>query len=168
MIISLVILIIALPIFGYIKFFNQTALNSQTNTKPIEFEIIKIDSEWRLKSNYNYSTYKGIINSESDFSKLWNSMINVYDELRGEINPNRPIIPTVDFNNYSVIWYADKGKNASFSTATEMIEYDDHIEIHITNFYSDFGSSHLNLWKIPKTTKPVKFIEESKYEERGP
>jgi len=148
----------------------EVPIASVGEPQSVSFKKVDLHSDWRLKSSYNYSTYKGTFQNENELKKVWGSMVNAYDELQAfweKKNENQPVMPVISFNKNSVIWYADRGVSASFVTMDEVIEYDDFIEAHIVLFYSDFGSSHLNLWTIPKTDKPVQFIETREYEERG-
>ena len=81
---------------------------------------------------------------------------------------NNEPVPEINFSKYSVIWYANRGSGASFVESIEVIGELDKVVTKIGVYYSDFGSSHLNLWKIPKTNKDVVFEESKKYETRGP
>ena len=98
-------------------------------------------------------------------------MVNAYDEQQAfwkKKHENQPIMPMIDFSKHSVIWYADRCSNASFTTMKEVLEYDNFIQAHVSPFYSDFGSSHLNLWTIQKTDKEIQFVETKEYEQGGP
>ena len=139
--------------------------------KPVSFEKVSLHSDWRLKSSFNYSTCKGIFRNENELKRVWGSMVNAYDELQAfweKKHENQPIMPIIDFPKYSVVWYADRCSDASFTTMKEVLEFNDFIQAHLIPFYSDFGSSHLNLWTIPKTDKEVRFVETKEYEQRGP
>lgn len=150
-----------------------TAINQQeplNEPKPVSFEKINLHGDWRLKSSFNYSTCKGIFRNENELKKVWGSMVNAYDELQmfwEKKHENQPIMSIIDFSTYSVIWYADRCSNASFTTMKEVLEYNDFIQAHVVPFYSDFGSTHLNLWTILKTEKEVRFVETKEYEQRG-
>ncbi|MBP9728195.1 MAG: hypothetical protein KBD27_02330 [Candidatus Moranbacteria bacterium] len=138
--------------------------------QPLIFEKVNLHSDWRLKSSFNYSTYKGIFRNENELKKVFGSMVNAYDEQQAfweKKHEPQPVMPVIDFSKYSVIWYADRGSNASFTTLKKVLEYNDFIEAQVTPFYSDFGSSHLNLWTIPKTDKEIRFVETKEYEQGG-
>ena len=139
--------------------------------KSVSFEKINLHSDWRLKSSFNYSTCKGVFRNENELKKVWGSIVNAYDELQAfweKKHENQPIMPIIDFSKYSVIWYADRCNNASFTTMKNVLEFNDFIQAHVIPFHSDFGSSHLNLWTIPKTDKEIRFVETEEYEQRGP
>jgi len=158
---------------GWVHIISVTTNQQQPITEPksVPFEKVNLHSDWRLKSSFNYSTYKGIFRNENELKKVFGSMVNAYDELQAfweKKHEPQPVMPVIDFSKYSVIWYADRGSNASFTTLKEVLEYDDFIEARVTPFYSDFGSSHLNLWTIPKTDKDIRFVETKEYEQRGP
>jgi len=152
----------------------ETATNQQepvSEPRPVQFEKVNLHSDWWLKSSFNYSTCKGIFRNENEFKKVWGSMVNAYDDLQAfweKKHENQPVMPIIDFSKHSVIWYADRCSNASFTTMKEALEYDDFIQAHVIPFYSDFGSSDLNLWTIPKTEKEIRFVETKEYEQRGP
>ena len=151
----------------------ETATNQQepvSEPREVQFDKVNLHSDWRLKSSFNYSAYKGIFRNENELKKVFGSMVNAYDELQAfweKKHEPQPVMPIIDFGKYSVIWYADRGSNASFTTLKEVLEYDDFIEARVIPFYSDFGSSHLNLWTIPKTDKEIRFVETKEYEQRG-
>ena len=137
----------------------------------ILFQEANLHADWRLKESYDYSIYSGIFRTEVELKNVWKYMVNAYDEVSGlpfPKNPNQPMMPQIDFDKYSVVWYADNGSNASFVTMNKVVEYQNLIEAHLTLFYSDFGSSHLNLWTIPKTDKKIRFVETKEYEQREP
>lgn len=137
----------------------------------ISFQKVDLHSDWRLKQSFDYSTYSGIFRTEAELQSAWRHMVNAYDEVSGlpfPKNPNQPVMPKVDFDKYSVIWYADRGSNASFVKMNKVVEYQNLVEAYLTLFYSDFGSSHLNLWTIPKTDKEIRFVETKEYEQGGP
>ncbi|TSC75236.1 MAG: hypothetical protein G01um101430_559 [Parcubacteria group bacterium Gr01-1014_30] len=139
--------------------------------REISFQKVDLHTDWRLKKSYDYSIYRGIFRTEAELKNIWKYMVNAYDEVSGlpfPKNPNQPVMSEVDFDKYSVVWYADRGSNASFVTMKKMVEYQNLIEAHLALFYSDFGSSHLNLWTIPKTEKEIRFVETKEYEQRGP
>lgn len=139
--------------------------------RSIAFEKIGLHSDWRLRKSFDYATHKGVFRSESALKQVWADMINAWDEQKffwQRKHDNQPVMPTVDFSKKSVLWYGDRGGGASFVTMKKVLEFDDVIEAHLVLFHSDFGSSHLNLWTVPKTDKPVRFVETSEYEKRGP
>lgn len=138
--------------------------------KEVSFEEVELHQDWALKKSFDYSTYRGVFYNEAELKQVWADMINVWDEHSGlpiKTNPNQPIMPIIDFEKYSVIWYADRGSRASFVTLNKVLERTDILEAHVALFYSDFGSSNLNLWTIPKTEKSVRFVESREYD-RGP
>ena len=149
----------------------NTAVASAGDSKSIPFEKLNLHTDWQLKSSFNYSIHKGLFQNEGELKKVWAYMINAWDEQSAfwkKRQANQPVMPTIDFEKYSVIWYADRGTNASFVTLDEVLEQADFLQAKVTLVYSDFGSSHLNLWTIPKTNKTVRFVENRESEKGGP
>jgi|TARA_Y100000310_G_scaffold90331_1_gene87612 hypothetical protein len=173
-----------IPIFGLILFIILLGCtnNQLENTTPknidlqecdsINFENIELNPDWRLKQSFDYSRYggMGIFHNDKEFDKIFSHMINAYKEVgsKGERAKKEPVKPIINFDEYSVIWYADRISQASFSGLSNVLECEGVIVANMTLFYSDFGSSHLNLWKIKKINKKINFIENKIYEERGP
>jgi len=142
-----------------------------SKSETLSLEEITLHPDWRLGRSFDYSRYHGILHTELELSELWTHMVNAWDEHYGfqkAKRENQPVTPHVDFDTQSVIWYADRGSNASFVRASKAVEYEDLIEVHITIYHSDFGSSRLNLWTIPKTNKAIRFVETHEYDERAP
>ena len=137
----------------------------------IEVDKIEVDPDLRLKDRFDYSTYCGIIRSQRELNTLWSQLINIQSDFYHKLTSRIPESPQVDFSKHMVLWFADRGVNASFVESLEIVENGETNSfkaiIHV--FHSDFGSSHLNLWKIPKTRKEIIIQVEHKYEEhRGP
>jgi hypothetical protein len=137
----------------------------------LKAEKIEIDPDLRLKDRFDYSTYCGIIRSQKELNTLWSQLINIQNDFYHKLFSRIPESPQVDFSKDMVLWFADRGVNASFVESLEIAENEETNSfkaiIHV--FHSDFGSSHLNLWKIPKTRKEIIIQVEHKYEEhRGP
>ena len=138
--------------------------------KKVQFEKIELHNDWRLTLSHIFSPCKGVLRREDELKEIWEFMINVYNELQApweKKNENQPVMPVINFSKHSVIWYADQCGNASFTNMKEVIEYDNYIQAQVVSFHSDFGSSNLNLWIIPKTDKEIRFIETKKYEQRS-
>ncbi|HXX58020.1 MAG TPA: hypothetical protein VEI96_08485 [Thermodesulfovibrionales bacterium] len=134
----------------------------------IEVDKIEIDPDLRLKDRFDYSTYCGIIHSQRELNTLWSQLINIQDDFYHKFTSHIPKPPPVDFSKHLVIWFADRGVNASFVESLEITDNEgtNSLKAIIHVFHSDFGSSHLNLWKIPKTSKEIIIQVEHKYEER--
>lgn len=145
---------------------NQTQPVGQQ--KSVSFEKVNLHSDWGLRESFDYSTYKGVFNDETELKRVWGYMWNAIEETkawrRNTTPENQPILPIIDFGKHSVIWYANRGSNASFVVMDKIVEFDNLIEAHITLHYSDFITSDLNLWTIPKTSKPVQFVERQEYD----
>ena len=130
---------------------------------------VKLDDAWRLGFSFTCSPCYGVFRTAAELERVWASMVNAWDEHRGFRGPrerNQPIMPTIDFERSSVLWYADFAGSASWTTLQDVVEYPDALQADVTLFHSDFGSRHLNLWTIPKTAKPVRFVEQHEYESR--
>jgi hypothetical protein len=132
---------------------------------------IEIDPDLRLKDSFDYSTYCGIIRSQRELNTLWSQLINIQNDFYHKLTSRIPESPQVDFSKHMVLWFADRGVNASFVESLEIAKNEETNSfkaiIHV--FHSDFGSSRLNLWKIPKISKEIIIQVEHKYEEhRGP
>ena len=153
---------------GIVEEVSQEPIGEPNN---ISFQKVDLHADWRLKQSYDYSTHRGIFHTEADLKKVWKYMVNAYDEVSGLPFPKNlnqpPVMPEIDFDKYFVVWYTNGGSGASFVTMNKVVEYQNLIEAHLTLFYSDFGSSHLNLWTIPKTEKGIRFVETKEYEQRG-
>jgi len=137
----------------------------------IKAEKIEIDQNLRLKDRFDYSTYFGVIRSQRELNTLWSQLINIQNDFFHNLISRIPEAPQVDFSKNMILWFADRGANASFVESLEIIEHEETNSykaiIHV--FHSDFGSSRLNLWKIPTTRKEIIIQVEHKYEEhRGP
>ncbi len=135
----------------------------------IKAKKIEIDPDLRLKDRFDYSTYCGIIRSQRELDALWSQLINIQDKFYHILTSHIPKSPQIDFNNSMVLWFADRGVNASFVESLTITESEEtnalKASIHV--FHSDFGSSHLNLWEIPKTSKEIIIQVEHRYEKSG-
>jgi hypothetical protein len=126
----------------------------------VPFQTIGFNSAWQLDSSYNYSQYRGIFYTQAELKNVWKYMANAYGSgSAAQSQGGEPVMPQIDFSKYSVIWYAVRGSNASAVTVNKVVETTDTIEVYATLLYSDYGSNGLNLWTVPKTDKPVRFIE---------
>ena len=134
----------------------------------ITADKIEIDPDLRLKDRFDYSTYCGIIRSQRELNTLWSQLINIQDDFYHKLISHIPKSPQVDFSKHMVIWFADRGVNASFAESLEITENEgaNSLNAIIHVFHSDFGSSRLNLWNIPKTSKEIIIQVKHKYEER--
>ena len=170
-------LVVILPIF-FAAFSSQIAgillgLNfpgGQKLSAPVEkgsllgeLPFKNVQADTRLKDSFPYSElgHSGVINQQAELLSL-SIFVFTYDA-EYKIIQN----PTLFDPTATLIWYADKGVNASFSSMTKVLEYENLIEVYITSFHSDFGSNAINFWQIPKTDKPARFVEDSYFEERS-
>jgi len=132
----------------------------------IDYEKIELNEDWGLETFFNYTKYggKGIFYNEQEFDEIFSHTVNGYKESggSGKRAENEPIKPTIDFGKYSVIWYSDRYSYASQSELTGVTECENVIFANMKVIYSDYGSSRLRLWKIPKTNKSITFIEEKR------
>ena len=79
-----------------------------------------------------------------------------------------PEAPVIDFSSYTVLWYADKGSNASFVELQSLAKNKEGgVSAEILVFHSDFGSRRLNLWRLQKSAGPLQVEEKPQYD-RGP
>jgi len=146
--------------------FSFQAILSAQNEEVILIEKIDILDKLRIRDGFVRKKYYGVIQNQKELKKIWSKLYDVYNDLNIIINTNDAPVPQIDFNNYSVIWYANRGSGASFVNSIDVIEDSDQVVVKIGIFYSDFGSSHLNLWKVPKITKEVIFEEIKQFETR--
>jgi len=116
---------------------------------------IEIPSKLRYRDFFVKMKYYGIIQSQKELNKVWSKLYDVYSKNNVLANTNDAPVPQVDFSKNSVIWYADRGSGASFVKSIDVYEEAESITITFGLFYSDFGSSHLNLWKVPRISKIV-------------
>ncbi len=134
----------------------------------IKAEKVEINADLRLKDRFDYSTYYGVVHSQIELNRLWSQLINIQRKFY-QLNARVPKPPQIDFGKHMVIWFADRGVHASFVQSLEITENEERNSLNaiVYVFHSDFGSSNLNLWKIPKTDKEIIFKVEHKYD-RGP
>ncbi|NQT71683.1 MAG: hypothetical protein HQ553_02810 [Chloroflexi bacterium] len=147
----------------------NTLEESQISSEISQVEEIIIDYDLRLRDGFDYSTYYGTIRSQKELNQLWSQMINIQKEYYHKSNAKVPELPQIDFSKNSVLWFADRGVNASFVSLPRVKE-DNMAQALIATvyaFYSDYGSSHLNLWKIPPTEKEIVFEIVRDYEQGG-
>jgi len=131
----------------------------------VPFQEIELHEDWILGDSFDYSKYKGIFHNEKEFKDVWTHIVNAWKELgySNDKAKNNPVMPVIDFNKYSVIWYANRGSGASFVTINEILDFKDVVQVNITLVHSDYLTRVLNLWTIPKTEKSVNFAEETEY-----
>jgi len=134
----------------------------------IKAEKVEINADLRLKDKFDYSTYCGVVHSQIELNRLWSQLINIQRKFY-QLNARVPKPPQVDFSKHMVLWFAERGVHASFVQSLEITENEEKnsLNVIVYVFHSDFGSSNLNLWKIPKTDKEIIFKVEHKYD-RGP
>jgi len=142
--------------------------------KAVVPEIIEIPDNLRVRYGFDYTQYYGVLNSQKELNQIWRNLINIQDEI-AEFNRWLPWVkgkvppaPEIDFEQHSVIWYTNKGSGASFVESIKVFEEQQNVRVKIGLFYSDFGSSHLNLWRVSKINKEVIFEESKHFETRGP
>jgi len=145
-------------------------LISPTNThaERIAIEIVSIDVNLRLEKNFDYSKYFGVISSNEELEDVWSHMVKKGDSIffpRVGVSPP----PEIDFNIYQVLWFANRGANASYIESVDLVEdtESDTLTAKVKVWHSDFGSRELNLWKIPRVSKKIIFQETHLYD-RGP
>jgi hypothetical protein len=140
-------------------------LGKATGIAPVQ---IKIDSDLRLKDGFDYSTYYGVFRSQEGLNEIWKNMINVQKEVFLKKEIVVPLPPRVDFGESIVLWFADRGAQASFVKSMMVLKSDQRntLTALVEVFHSDFGSSRLNLWRIPRTDKSIVFEVKHLYEER--
>lgn len=147
--------------------FSPMLLFAQTNEIAIP-EKIEIPNKLRIRDGFVKKKYYGVIQNQKELRKIWSKLYDVYNKFNIIINTNNAPVPQIDFNSYSVIWYANRGSGASFVESIKVLEEPQNVKVKISIFYSDFGSSHLNLWKVSKIGKEVVFEEVKQFETRGP
>ncbi|MGV7220385.1 MAG: hypothetical protein ACQ9MH_02520 [Nitrospinales bacterium] len=134
----------------------------------ISIERVSIDANLHLEESFDYSTYFGVINSPEGLRKIWSHIVKNENTL---FFPNAGVSPPpkIDFNNYRVLWFADRGANASFIESVDLVEdiKSGSLTAKIKVWHSDFGSRKLNLWKIKNKSKKIIFYEIHNYDE-GP
>jgi hypothetical protein len=160
--------IVCLVLFGLA--ISAVPTNPAQGASPVIVEKIEIDRDLRLTKKFDYSTYYGAISSQEELSELWSKLVNTKRdfEILGRLEVPPP--PSVDFDTHAVLWFADRGADASFveSLTIEPDATGSSLKAIITVFHSDFGSRRLNLWKIPRLEKKIEFEVKHKYESRGP
>jgi hypothetical protein len=134
----------------------------------INIERVLIDVNLQLEKNFDYSTYFGVINSPEELAKIWSHIVKNDSALffpSAGVSPP----PKIDFNNYRVLWFADRGANASYIESLELVEdiKSGTLTAKIKVWHSDFGSRKLNLWKIKNKSKKIIFREIHHYDQ-GP
>jgi len=150
-----------------------TAVHSAPPSAGVEslpFEAVNVPPELGLRPLPEEEVhYSGIARTRARFLELWNLQENVMSDFPRLLNWLIPDPPDIDFNRYSVLWFSNRGERASFVELEKIVhaEEGDALEAHIKVVYSDFASKKLNLWRIPKTHRPVVFKEHPVYD-RGP
>ena len=126
---------------------------------------IPISMDLRLRERFDYGTYHGVIASSESFSELWSQLVNVQREHYGR-RVDVPASPDIDFANYVLLWFADRGVGASLVDSLEvrLSTGRDSVLATVHVFHSDFGSRRLNLWQMPRTARPVAFAVRHSYE----
>jgi hypothetical protein len=117
----------------------------------------------RLRDGSRF-THMGLIQSREELKEIWADLTNIENAFFGMIPP----VPDIDFEKYSVLWFTLQGYGGSGVKVSDILEYENAILMKASVFYSDFGSSDLLLWKIPKTVKPILIQEAHAYERGGP
>ena len=161
----LIISCLGQPVFG-------EKLEKVPAVEPDSFvaEKIPIADDLRLNDRFDYSTYWGTIRSQKELDKIWSGLVNIQKTFYHKPGAIVPPAPQVDFSTNMVLWFAERGVNASFveSVALSPDKTSNTLNVLVTVFHSDFGSSHLNLWKIPRTKYNIVLKVKHKYETRGP
>jgi len=123
----------------------------------VVFERIDFAKTPLLGRSFGSSECNGVFRNIDELKEVWRYVENTNDGL--DRIGNVPL-PMIDFSKYSVIWYSDRCIGNTATTLEKVSEFEDFIEARVMLFYSDYGSSKLNLWIIPKTDKKVRFVEE--------
>jgi len=111
--------------------------------------------------------YYGVLQNQDQLDALWELQENIMNDLPSLLSWMIPDSPEVDFQQNTVLWYSNRGARASFVEIKKVVETEHSLTVHIEVTHSDFGSSRLNLWRIPKTDKPVMF-KETHFYNQGP
>jgi|GEM_PF-4564965 len=145
-----------------------TATGASLEKVPVE--EIAGDTDLRIKEGFDYSEYYGVIRSEAEFERFWANVIDIRSGFLKRLFGAPPERPEVDFNRYTVIWFAHRGANASFVRSIGAVRAGDggRLSVTVTAYHSDFGSDGFDLWKIPRTDGEIVFSVVHEYEERGP
>lgn len=145
------------------------AADASADSKEITLEKIQVDRNLRRDKKFDYSTYFGVIHSQEELEEIWSRMIKADDNTFFLSGLGVPSSPKVDFGKYQVLWFADRGANASFVESAELTEdpATGSLTATIQVWHSDFGSRKLNLWQTPRTRKKITFHETHHYD-RGP
>jgi len=117
----------------------------------------------RLSSGSHF-THMGLIQSNGELKKFWGDLENIENKFFGNIPPS----PDIDFEKYSIIWFTLAGTNASSAEVLDILEYENAILMKVRVSYSDYGSTYFDLWKIPKTIKPILLQEVYAYDRGRP
>ena len=129
---------------------------------------IEIPDKLRVRDSFIKNQYYGVIQNQKELKEIWSKLYDIHNDFNIITNTNDSPVPEIDFNHYSVIWYANRGSGASFVESIRIMEEPQDLKIKIRVFYSDFGSSHLNLWKVSKISKEIVFEEVKRFETMGP
>jgi hypothetical protein len=139
-------------------------INAQ-EVKNLNIEKINISSDLRLEGRFDYTIYYGVLQSQKELDDIWAHLVSIKNDAH-EWNRWLPMVkgdvpspPRIDFEQYSVVWYATEGKGVSFVDTIEARDYPDKIMVKVTAVHSDYLTNELNLWKIPKVNKTVLFEE---------
>src|SRR3989338_2757013 len=102
--------------------------------KIVPFREVELHEDWGLGDSFDYSVYKGIFRDEKELKDVWVHMVNAWKEsgYSGDRAKNLPVMPIIDFNEYSVIWYANYGSGTSLVIMNEILEFKDIVQINIT------------------------------------
>lgn len=138
-------------------------------TESLPFELLDIPPEIGLRALPEEEVhYSGAVRTREQFLELWNLQENVMSDFPRLFNWLIPDPPGIDFNRYTVLWFSNRGAGASFVELQKIVHAGegDALEAHIKVVYSDFVSKKLNLWRIPKTSRPIVFKEHPVYDRK--
>lgn len=114
-------------------------------------EMIPVPMHMQVKEEFIRDTYRGIIQSQLEFARLWEQLEN----------SDSALMPDIDFNKYSLIWFVPIGARASSVQSIVIVKQPQRTVIKVDLIQSDYFSHALFLWRVPKIEKNVVF-EESK------
>jgi hypothetical protein len=101
----------------------------------------------------------GVIQSQQELEKLWSHLSSIDESDYAKVPP----APAINFALYSVVWFTLANTGGSSAEFSDMMEYDNAILMKVKVERSDILSTDLDLWKIPKTVKPIMYQEERSF-----
>ena len=89
---------------------------------------IEITDKLRIRDGFVKKKYYGVIQNQKELNRIWSELYDVDNDLNIIFNTNDAPAPQIDFNNYSVIWYANRGSGASFVDSIEVFKEQQNIK----------------------------------------